>query len=104
MPAPPAGATGPFALSDPDHVRSLLAGAGWGDVELEALDEQLWFGPDADHATDFLVGQMAWLLAMLDEDQKRQATANLHDVLARSAGADGVLLSSGAWLVTARRV
>jgi len=103
MSAPPAGAPGPFALSDPDYVRSLLTGARWSDVELEALDEQLAFGPDADHATDFMVGQMDWLFAMLDEDQKRQATANLHDVMARGAGADGVLLSSGAWLVTARR-
>jgi SAM-dependent methyltransferase len=103
MPGPPAGAPGPFALSDADYVRSLLAGAGWGDVELEALDEQLWFGPDADQATTFMEGQMEWLFAKLDEDEKRQARANLLDVMARNTGAEGVLLSSGAWLVTARR-
>jgi SAM-dependent methyltransferase len=104
MPAPPAGAPGPFALSDADYVRSLLTGAAWGEVGLDALDEQLWFGPDADGATDFMVGQMDWLFAKLDDDQKRQARANLRAVMARSLGAEGVLLSSGAWLVTARRV
>lgn len=104
MPAPPAGALGPFALSDAGYVRSLLTGTGWGDVALEALDEQLGFGPDADRATDFMAGQMDWLFAMLDDDQKRQAKANLRAVMTRSLGAEGVLLSSGAWLVTARRV
>ena len=63
----------------------------------------MWFGPDADRATTFMVGQMAWLFAKLDDDGKRRAEANLHDVMAAHAGADGVLLGSGAWLVTARR-
>ncbi len=104
MPAPPAGAPGPFALSDDAYVRTLLTGSGWGDIRLEALDEKLPFGSDADRVTAFMVGQMDWLFATLDEDQKQQATANLHEVMTRNSGPDGVLLSSGAWLVTARRV
>ncbi len=32
-----------------------------------------------------------------------EAEANLHEVMAANAGEDGVLLGSGAWIVTARR-
>ncbi len=100
---PPADAPGPFALSDPDRVRRLLEGAGWADVDLVAHDQLMWFGPDADRATSFIVGQMAWLLGTLDDERKRQAVANLHHVMAAHAGTHGVLLASGGWLVTARR-
>lgn len=103
MPAPPAGAPGPFALSDAGYVRSLLSGAGWSAVALEALDEQLSFGLDADRATSFMTGQMDWVFATLDDQEKREATANLRAVMARGLGAEGVMLSSGAWLVTALR-
>ena len=36
LPAPPPDAPGPFALSDPDRVRSILTAAGFTDIELEA--------------------------------------------------------------------
>lgn len=103
LPTPPADAPGPFALSDPDRVRGLLESAGWDEVAFEALDEPLCFGPDADTATDFIVGQMAWLFATLDDAGRAQARAHLHDVMAAHADADGVLLGSGAWIVTAVR-
>jgi pimeloyl-ACP methyl ester carboxylesterase len=103
MAPPPADAPGPFSLSDPDRVRDLLHGAGWSDVNFTAKDELLCFGPDANTATTFIVGQMKWLFEKLDDVGKRQAEANLHDVMAAPAGEDGVLLGSGAWIVTARR-
>jgi SAM-dependent methyltransferase len=103
MAPPRADAPGPFSLSDPDRVRDLLHGAGWTDVNFTAKDELLCFGPDANTATTFIVGQMKWLFEKLDEVGKRQAEANLHDVMAAHAGEDGVLLGSGAWIVTARR-
>jgi hypothetical protein len=68
-----------------------------------AHDEPLWFGPDADTTTTFMVGQMQWLFEKLDDAGKRQAEANFHKVMAAHAGEDGVLLGSGAWIVTARR-
>ncbi|TCC49128.1 methyltransferase domain-containing protein [Kribbella capetownensis] len=100
---PPADAPGPFALSDPSRVRDLLEGGGWAEVAFAAHDAQLWFGADADRATTFMVGQMAWLFAKLDEGGKRQAESNLRAVMADHEGADGVRLGSGAWIVTARR-
>lgn len=103
MPPPPADAPGPFSLSDPDRVRDLLNGAGWADVVFAAHDEPLCFGPDADTATTFIVGQMQWLFEKLDDAGKRQAETNLHKVMAAHASEDGVLLESGVWIVTARR-
>lgn len=101
MPPPPPDAPGPLALADPERVRSLLEGAGWSDVDFESLDEPMWFGPDADAATTFIVGQMAWLFRTLEADEQRQAEANLHEVMSSHAGSDGVQLRSGIWLVTA---
>lgn len=103
LPSPPPGAPGPFALSDPQRVRGLLEGSGWRDPIFAAHDQPMWFGPDPDTATAFIVGQMAWLFAMLDDAERRQAEANLRDVMAAHTGGDGVLLGSGAWVVTARR-
>ena len=103
MTPPPANAPGPFSLSDPDRVHDLLHSAGWAEVAFAAADEQLWFGPDPDAATTFIVGQMKWLFDKLDDVGKRQAEANLHEVMAAHAGEDGVLLGSGAWIVTGRR-
>lgn len=100
---PPADAPGPFALSDPDRVRGLLENAGWTQVEFAAHDQPLTFGPDADRATSFIIGQMAWLFATLDDEARRRAEANLHEVMAAHTEASGVLLGSGAWLVTAAR-
>jgi hypothetical protein len=103
MTPPPADAPGPFTLSDPDRVRDLLYGAGWTDVDFTVKDAPLSFGPDANTATTFMVGQMKWLFDKLDHAGKRQAEANLHEVLAAHASKDGVLLGSGARIVTARR-
>jgi len=103
MEPPPADAPGPFAQSDPSVVRGIFEDAGWRDVAFVAHDEPMLFGPDADRATTFMVGQMAWLFAKLDLDGKRRAEANLHDVMAAHQSADGVQLGSGAWLITARR-
>jgi SAM-dependent methyltransferase len=103
MPPPPVDAPGPFSLSDPARVRGLLEGAGWTDVALAKHDHPLSFGPDAETATSFIIGQMAWLFAKLDNDGKRQAEANLHQVMAAHEGPEGVLLDSGGWIVTALR-
>lgn len=103
LPPPPADGPGPFALSDPDRVRALLEAAGWHDVSLEPLDQPIWFGRDADDATDFITGQLAFVLSRLDDSDRTAAVANLHDVMARNTSADGVTLAAGAWLVTALR-
>jgi SAM-dependent methyltransferase len=103
LPALSADAPGPFALSDPDRTRKLLEAAQWREVHLEAHDQMMWFGPEPDRAADFIRGQMAWLFSTFDDDEQQRAEANLRDVMTMYATVDGVLIGSGAWLVTARR-
>jgi len=106
LPAPPNGAPGPFALADPDHVRGLLTGAGYADVELEAVDAPMFLGTDAADAWVFCSGMGIFrgLTDGLDEADREQAVANLKQMLADHETPDGVLLDGGSWLITARRV
>jgi ubiquinone/menaquinone biosynthesis C-methylase UbiE len=92
-------APGPFSLADPDLCSSLLRRAGFADVAVEALHVPLGFGT-ADDAQAFLE---TWIDEDLDDDRRAQATASLHRLLAENATAEGVLLPSATWLITARR-
>ena len=45
LPAPPPGAPGPFALSDPEALRRLVAAAGWQPIEVRDT-QTAWQYPD----------------------------------------------------------
>ena len=92
-------APGPFSLADPDLCRSLLGRAGFVDVRVEPLRIPLALGT-VDDAQTFLD---TWIDEDLDEDGRARTRATLHRLLADNATADGVLLQSATWLITARR-
>jgi SAM-dependent methyltransferase len=92
-------APGPFSLADPELCSSLLEGAGFVDVSVAALRIPLAFGT-VDDAQAFLE---TWIDDDLDDDGRARATATLHQLLVENATADGVLLPSASWLITARR-
>ena len=102
-PAPPPHAPGPFSLSDPDRVRSVLTTAGFTNVELDSVSAGMWFGADADDACRFVLGLLGWMLDGLDESARAGAldalrtTAVAHDV------SEGVIYQSAAWLIRAER-
>lgn len=102
IPAPPPGAPGPFALGDPAHVRALLTEAGWSDVTLGAEDHPMWWGASAAAAYEFQVGATKWMLEGFDEDERARALDELKRRLHDLETDDGVLVSSAAWIVTAR--
>lgn len=104
LPAPPADAPGPFALSDPDRVRGLLTSAGFGDVELEGTTASLWFGNDADDAHRFVLGLMGWMLDGLDDADRTRAVDALHTTMAAHETSDGVLFGSAAWTIQSTRL
>jgi SAM-dependent methyltransferase len=106
LPQPPVGTPGPFGLADPATARHILADAGYAAIAIEGVSEPLCFGVDADDALGFLRGQGAirGMLNGLDEATAGRALVALHATLAAHATADGVLLGSAAWLITARRV
>ena len=105
LPAPPAGAPGPFAQADADRVGAVLAAAGYADVTLDSSEAPFWAGADADDAFAFIsAGGMArGLLHDLDETGRRRALDDLHATFERHAGPAGVALGSAAWVITARR-
>ena len=104
LPEPPADAPGPLGLADADRVRRILTESGYDEVVLEPVDEAVTLGRDPDDAFAFIstVGFTQALLKDLDRDQAERALGNVRMLLDDHATADGVLLGSSAWLVTAR--
>ena len=105
LPVPPAEGPSPFSLSEPARVRTLLEDAGYHDVDLTPIDEPLDLGKDAADAYAFAetMGMFEGLTHDLEGDTLAGATAALRGALERSETPDGVLLGSGAWLITATR-
>jgi SAM-dependent methyltransferase len=105
LPAPPAGAPGPFGLADPELVRATLDAAGYEGIDLTAHRDAIEFGADADDAMAF-VGNLPPVLGMvqdLDDDDTARAFDQLRAALEAHATPDGVLFGASAWVITARR-
>jgi SAM-dependent methyltransferase len=105
LPAPPTGAPGPLGLADPGHVRSVLAGAGFDRIELEAVEAPFRFGADPDDAFEFVqgIGLVRGLLADLDTDDTARALDALRTMLEAHDSDGGVVFDSRAWIITAFR-
>ena len=105
LPDPPPDAPTPFALADPDRVRAILSAAGLEAIELAPVDEPIDFGADGSDALAFAttMGIVEGLTNGLDPDDRATAISQLAELLRRHESADGVLLSSAAWLITARK-
>ncbi len=105
LPVPPANAPTPFALAEPERVHTILWSAGFDDVELEPIDELVDLGSDASDAMEFAktMGIVEGLTDGLDPETGAKAMSNLADLFVERETSDGVLLSSGAWLITARK-
>jgi SAM-dependent methyltransferase len=103
LPAPPPGAPGPFTLSDPDRVRTLLTGAGFVDPELRDLRAPMYLGRSPDEATQFVLGLNKKMLADLDGDTRTRAVEALTQTMRDHAGPDEVTFDSATWLITATR-
>jgi SAM-dependent methyltransferase len=103
LPAPSPDAPGPFSLSDPERIRTVLSRAGFADIGLDGAHAAMWFGRDADEAYDFVLGQLGWMLEGLDDGGRGRALDALRATVAAHATADGVLYGSAAWTITATR-
>lgn len=101
---PPIDAPGPFSLADPERVTTILTAAGFSDVNLEAADELMYFGADADDAFRFVHGQgfVAFMLAGLDKSARAGALDALRSSIDAYDTGQGVLYPSAAWVISAR--
>jgi SAM-dependent methyltransferase len=97
------GGPGMFAQSDPDIVTGILEDAGYVDIDAEPVRIGLPLGADPDDALDRLadtgVGRAA--LDAVPADQLPAARAAVREVVAGSAGADGIRLDAAVLIITA---
>ena len=105
LPAPPAGAPGPFGWADADGMRNVLGVAGLEDIKFESLEVPVWVGRDGEDAFRFLssTGAVRGMLEGLDEPSSASALDLLRQTMSAHDTGDGVLFGSAAWLVTATR-
>ncbi|WP_447007528.1 class I SAM-dependent methyltransferase [Saccharothrix isguenensis] len=94
---------GPLSLSDPAVIDRVLTGAGFTDVETEAVDAQGVWGRDVADATEFIMGWGPVRFALRDaspstQDEIRESVAR---ALTPHVGPDAVRLRGTARLVTA---
>jgi SAM-dependent methyltransferase len=106
LPAPPpAGpkAPGPLAFADPERVREILSGAGFGDIHLESLETKLPMGPDVPASVERLVqlGPAGRLLGDAPGDVKARVADDLGGAIAEFQTDRGVVIDSAAWIVSA---
>jgi len=103
LPPPPPDSPNPFSMSDRDRVRPLLESSGFEDVEFADVRAPMAFGATAPEAHDFIIGQLGWLVADLDETARQGALAALLQIMEDHEGPDGVQLGSAMWIITAKR-
>lgn len=106
LPVPPPGAPSPFSLGDTAHTTAMLTDAGYRDIALDAVDEPLWFGSDADDAFAFMTksGAAGGLLHSIEDEVLKDAAATkFREMLRAHETPDGVLLRAPAWIIQARR-
>jgi SAM-dependent methyltransferase len=104
MPAPAPNAPGPFAFADADHVRGILAAAGWQAVDLTPRRIELhWPGRDLPTAVRELVntGPVGRLLAPVGDAEREAVYAAAEASLAEHYSDGGLELAGAVWLVTA---
>ena len=98
---------GPFSMADPESVTKQLEIAGYRDIAFEQVDAHVLVGKDADEAVAFELalgpaGEVYREAGELAERRHDEITAALKAELARHAMAEGVVMMSSSWKVSAR--
>jgi len=103
LPIPQASAPGPFSLSDPQRVRTVLGAAGFTDIQLQPRSDAMWLGDDVDSAQQFVLGLLGWMLSRLDDKGRLLAVDSVRATLAAHDTGHGVLFGSATWTILANR-
>lgn len=91
MPPPEPGAPGIFAMADPDRVRSLMEGGGFGESQVEEIAFDFHYA-DFDEVWDVLIriaGPFARALKALPEDELQATRAAIEESIGAYRGEDG---------------
>jgi SAM-dependent methyltransferase len=101
LPPPPPGTPGPFTHADSAAVREILAGAGFGSIEVESVEVPIYLGVDAADGFERLTEVAGWMAESLDDGERRQALDGLRAALVAHQTPDGVAFGSASWMITA---
>lgn len=98
---------GPFSFGDPERIRRVLTEAGFTDIAIEPFAPKVVLGGMLvlDDAVDFSleIGPVSALLKDADEATRAKAREAVRAALETYRTERGVMLSAGAWIVTARK-
>jgi SAM-dependent methyltransferase len=97
---------GPFALRDPDRVRSIFVEAGFNDLKIEPFQAAPIFGGRTlDDAVEFLAQIPVWagMFEEAPEETKEKALDSAREAFEPYLTPDGVRLGGSAWIITAHR-
>jgi SAM-dependent methyltransferase len=108
LPAPPPGAPGPFAFSDPDRPRRILEAAGFESIRIERADVPMspGGGDPAAAADVFLdIGPLGRVLREMGADDalRERVKATVRESLEAHVTDGRLELASVVWLVQAER-
>jgi ubiquinone/menaquinone biosynthesis C-methylase UbiE len=97
---------GPFSMSGPDMVSTMLRGAGFTRITFERFDCDICIGRDLDEAVEFAMalGPAGEIIRLAGDEGVRlkpQVVAALSETLARYVRPDGVWGPSSTWFITA---
>ena len=98
---------GPFSMSGPDMVSSMMKAAGFNGISFERFDTDICIGRDLDDAIEFAMalgpaGEIIRLAGEEGERLKPQVVVVLRQTLSRYVRPNGVWAPSSTWFVTAR--
>ncbi len=98
---------GPFSMSGPDLVSTMLRAAGYDRITFERFDADICIGRDLDEAVEFAMalgpaGEIMRLAGAEAEKRKPQVIAALRETLGKYVRTNGVWGPSSTWFVRAR--
>jgi ubiquinone/menaquinone biosynthesis C-methylase UbiE len=111
LPAPKEDAAtcgpGPFSMTDPDSVTEQLRIAGYADARFERIDAEVLVGRDLDEAVAFQLaigpaGEVYREAGAQAERLHDRLVSALRDELGKFVQAEGVMMNSSSWMVTAQ--
>ena len=103
MPPPEPGAPGIFAMGEAERVRELVAGAGFGEQQIEELTfEWRYAAEDLWDTLTRLAGPLARVINGLDDEERDATRAAIEQSLDQYRDGDELIVPAACWGVTAR--
>jgi len=100
------GRPGPFHFADPDHVRAILSGAGFAEIEIERFERPLQVGGaltlEEGLAYCLQMGPAARAMTDAPAELRPALEAAIAGTLAPFVGDRGIWMDAAAFIVTAR--